>query len=59
MNLPTNNIHDPLSGYGWLVIPTLKKDRYGNRVWLARFKDHGFRLTDYNGFHNCTKTGVH
>jgi hypothetical protein len=59
MNLPFDRIHDPLSSYGIIFFPWFGKDYYGDRYWIAYFKDYGFRRTDYNGFHNCTYSGVY
>ena len=55
MNRPSDKIHDTLSGSGYLLLPTFKKDIYGARKWLARFKMYGIRQTDCNGFHNITE----
>lgn len=75
MHLPFQKIHDSLWSYGRLLIPWFGKDRWGNRRWIAFFNkirpmyiriDSKFfispiiiRRTDINGFHNCTKTGIH
>lgn len=54
MNKPTNRIHDPRSGYGYLIFAVPFAGR-----WFAYFDDHGFRLTYRLGFHNCTRTGIY
>lgn len=58
INLTCHKIHDPLSGYGRLILPMPNKDIYGKSRWVAWFENHGMRLTDINGFHNCTATSV-
>lgn len=66
MNIPLDYIHDPLWSYGRLLfpLPYYKRDRWGKIRWLAYFKGKrpfgkpkGFRITDFNGFHNCRKYG--
>ena len=51
MRLPFRRIHDPLSGFGVLLVPWFGQDRWGKRYWLAWFEAHGVRRTDINGFH--------
>ena len=65
MNLPMDFIHDCLWSYGRLILPTWKRDMHGERRWVAYFfgnrwygEKKGFRLTDVNGFHNCSSTGI-
>jgi hypothetical protein len=57
MNIPGDSIHDALYGFGRLLIPTFKKDRFGNIKWLAFFAKNytkqRIHVTDLNGFHNC------
>jgi hypothetical protein len=60
MNLPFDIIHDPLNSYGFLLLPTWKRDSRGERRWLAFFPEWGpFCLTDIDGFHNCRETEVY
>lgn len=55
MNWPCHRIHDPLGGYGFLLLWT----PFTGGRWLAKFDTHGVRMTSRYGFHNCTRSGVY
>lgn len=54
MNWPCHRIHDPVGGYGTLL---LWVPFTGGR-WLARFDRRGIGMTSIYRFHNCSRTGV-
>lgn len=51
-NRPFDMVHDPVMSYGWLVMPWFKGR------WLMWTRAQGLRFTYWQGFHNCTATGV-
>jgi hypothetical protein len=75
MNLPLDRIHDPMNGYGRVLLPL------GGGRWLARFEavkaipetdrpwglagtpqpwtKTRFTVTSSMGYHNCRATGVY
>ncbi len=59
MNLPLDEIHDCLHGFGCLLVPLpMFKDKYVKWRWIGVFK-YKLHITDKYGFHNCTSTEVY